>query len=93
VTSTQLLESACAELHELGFAVKASQLSTSGHVAAGVALSAREAGADLIVVASRRPGDWSSLINGSVGHDVLRQANRMVLLAPVHRRGSAGQTG
>ena len=90
-TSTHLLESACMKLHRLGFAVKASQLSTHGQVAVGVALSAREAGADLVVVASRRPGDWTGLINGSVGHDLLHHADRMVLMAPVHPGAGQGE--
>jgi nucleotide-binding universal stress UspA family protein len=53
-----------------------------GRVAEVIAQTARLWDADLIVVGSRRPGRLARLGAGSTAHDLLRCADRPVLLAP-----------
>jgi nucleotide-binding universal stress UspA family protein len=81
-TSADLLAGPERTLRRRRVKVSASYLDGTGGVAEQVAAAARERGADLIVVASRRPGRWSALLGGSTGHGVIHHADRMVLLAP-----------
>jgi nucleotide-binding universal stress UspA family protein len=52
-----------------------------GHIAAAVADAAAGWDADVIVLGSSRTGDISSMLFGSVTHDLLRRTDRPVLVA------------
>lgn len=52
----------------------------SKHVAAAIAVSAREFDADLVVVGSRGLSDWQSLIQHSVSHELLCAVDCPVLI-------------
>jgi nucleotide-binding universal stress UspA family protein len=60
----------------------------SNHVAAGVAVEAKEFGADLVVVGSRGLSDWRSLTQHSISHQLLSAVDCPVLMV----RGIAGGT-
>jgi len=50
------------------------------HIAASIALIARDFGADLVVIGSRGLSDWKSLFEHSVSHDVLASVDCPVLI-------------
>lgn len=52
----------------------------SNHVAAAIALEAREFGADLVVIGSRGLSDWQSLTQHSVSHQLLCAVDCPVLI-------------
>jgi nucleotide-binding universal stress UspA family protein len=52
----------------------------SNHVAAAIAVSAREFGSDLVVVGSRGLSDWQSLTQHSIGHQLLCAVDCPVLI-------------
>lgn len=81
-TSADLLASPERALRRRRVKVTSRYMDGPGGVAEQVAGAAREWDADLIVVASRRPGRWAALLGGSTGSGVLHHADRMVLLAP-----------
>jgi nucleotide-binding universal stress UspA family protein len=53
----------------------------SNHVAAAIAVEAKEFGADLIVVGSRGLSDWQSLTKHSISHQLLAAVSCPVLIA------------
>ena len=53
----------------------------SNHVAAAIAVEAKEFGADLVVIGSRGLSDWQSLRQHSVGHQLLCAVDCPVLIA------------
>ena len=57
----------------------------SKHVAASIALIAREFHADLVIIGSRGLSDWRSLFEHSVGHQVLSAVDCPVLIVRSHR--------
>ncbi|MHB8589437.1 MAG: universal stress protein [Candidatus Dormibacteraceae bacterium] len=63
----------------------------SKHVAAAIALSAREFKADLVVLGSRGLTDWQSMIKHSVSHELLCAVVCPVLIARGRRATSPGK--
>jgi nucleotide-binding universal stress UspA family protein len=61
----------------------------SKHVAAAVALSAREFGADLVVLGTRGLTDWQSMTRHSVSHEVLCAVDCPVLIVRGRPAGSS----
>ena len=53
----------------------------AARVATAIVAEAEQMDADLIVLGSRRPSDIGGLLLGSVGHEVIHQVRRAVLLA------------
>lgn len=56
-------------------------LARTDSVATTLAEAVREWEADVIVLGSRRPGDWEALLAGSTAHGVLHRGDRPVLFA------------
>ncbi len=63
----------------------------SGHVAAAIALIAREFSADLVVVGSRGLSDWQSMFKHSVSHQVLSAVDCPVLVVRGRAAGDVHQ--
>ncbi|HEY0832256.1 MAG TPA: universal stress protein [Candidatus Dormibacteraeota bacterium] len=63
----------------------------SKHVAAAIALEAREFGADLVVVGSRGLSDWRSLTEHSVSHQLVCAVDCPVLIARGRTHEETGQ--
>jgi len=61
------------------------------HVAAAIALEAREFGADLVVVGSRGLSDWRSLTEHSVSHQLVCALDCPVLIARGRTIGATGK--
>lgn len=81
-TSAEMLEPLRRGLLEAHRSVVARLAPGHGRVAEVIAQTARQWDADLIVAGSRRPGRLARLGAGSTAHDLLRFADRPVLLAP-----------
>jgi nucleotide-binding universal stress UspA family protein len=64
----------------------------SDHVAAAVALAAREFVADLVVLGSRGLSDWQSMFRHSVSHQVLSRVDCPVLIVRGHTYGPTSGT-
>ena len=60
--------------------------SDSDHVAAAIAIEAREFGADLVVIGSRGLSDWRSLTQHSISHQLLCAVDCPVLIARARRK-------
>ena len=61
----------------------------SNHVAAAIAIEAREFQADLVVVGSRGLSDWRSLTQHSISHQLLCAVDCPVLIVRTRPRGAA----
>lgn len=81
-TSREMLEPMTESLRRANWTVEARLVPGHGRIAEAIARTARAWDADLIIVGSRRPGRLASLAAGSTAHDLLRCADRPVLLAP-----------
>src|SRR5437660_1793107 len=66
---------------EAGGARATGEIVTDPSVAGAIVAAARRHGADLVVLGSRRPSHLGGLVLGSVGHEVIHQLRRPVLLA------------
>jgi nucleotide-binding universal stress UspA family protein len=62
----------------------------SNHVAAAIAVEAKEFGADLIVIGSRGLSDWQSLTKHSISHQLLSAVDCPVLIARGWPTGAPG---
>ncbi|HEY7201714.1 MAG TPA: universal stress protein [Candidatus Dormibacteraeota bacterium] len=80
-TSTAVLAEAVGRFQEAGIPVTVRTLERTDGVATTLADAARDWDADVIVLGSRRPGDWEALVAGSTAHGVLHQGDRPVLFA------------
>ena len=63
----------------------------SNHVAAAIAIEAKEFGADLVIIGSRGLSDWQSLRQHSVGHQLLCAVDCPVLMARGWPSGAPGK--
>lgn len=79
-----LLAEARRRLAEAGTAVETRLLQAEGSVAARIADTAEQWGADVILVGSRRLTPVGGLLAGSVTRDLVRRTHRPVLLAGRH---------
>lgn len=81
-TSSELVRRARAILREHGVSAEPLTPPVDHDVAGRISRAADQWHADLVVVGSRRVGDWESLLLGyGVSHEIVRRAGRPVLVA------------
>jgi nucleotide-binding universal stress UspA family protein len=80
-TSTAVLAEAVGRFELAGVAATGRSLDRTDGVPTTLAAAARDWDADVIVLGSRRPGDWEALVAGSTAHGVLHRCDRPVLFA------------
>ena len=77
----EITAAAVRRLREAGVQARPAADSWLGPIATAIVRTARELGADLIVVGSRGLGDVEAVFRGSVSHEVLHQTEMPVLVA------------
>lgn len=81
-TSDLVLRHARRRLYASGIRVSTRLLERDGGVARRIARAAQEWDADLLVLGSRRVGDWEAVLVASTSHQVVHLSTRPVLVAP-----------
>jgi nucleotide-binding universal stress UspA family protein len=80
-TSTAVLVAAKGRFKAAGMRIATRTVDRDGGVALAICATAREWGADLIVLGPRRPGAWEAVVAGSTSLGVLHHSDRPVLIA------------
>jgi nucleotide-binding universal stress UspA family protein len=89
--ATKLVDAAAEQVLRAGVIAEREIIrADSDHVAAAIAISAKNFGADLVVIGSRGLSDWQSLTQHSVGHQLLSAVDCPMLIV---RGLPAGATG